>query len=142
MPCIAWRYFQNNTDPVTGLVNFTDNYLRQPPWNNLLWVTMSAQRLAVIERDEAVARSAFAGYLTLRLFDGKGQTRPTTYVPGELVNYANEPVERGLGWSVWTSPVWSAPPLAMLRRTNTLNYQNRSNADGTLAPCLMSRTVS
>jgi hypothetical protein len=100
---IAWRYFQNNTDPVTGLVNSTDNYPSTTMWEtgSYFVATMSAQRLGVIERDEAVARISLSldTLQDMRLFDGVLPNKAYNVRTGELVNYANEPVERGLGWS-------------------------------------------
>jgi hypothetical protein len=62
---------------------------------------MSAQRLGVIERDEAVARISLSldTLQDMRLFDGVLPNKAYNVRTGELVNYANEPVERGLGWS-------------------------------------------
>lgn len=100
---IAWRYFQNNTDPITGLVNSTDNYPSTTMWEtgSYFVATLSAQRLGVIDRDEAVARIALSleTLQDMRLFDGILPNKAYNVRTGELVNYANEPVERGLGWS-------------------------------------------
>lgn len=99
----AWRYFVNNTDPETGLVNSTDKYPSTTMWEtgSYFVATLSAQRLGVIERDDAVGRiSAALGTLTnMRLFDDMLPNKAYNVRTGELVNYANQPVERGLGWS-------------------------------------------
>jgi hypothetical protein len=100
---IAWRYFQNNTDPVTGLVNSTDGYPSTTMWEtgSYFVATISAERLGVIDRDEAVARIGLAleTLITMRLFDGILPNKAYDVRTGALVNYANEPLERGLGWS-------------------------------------------
>ncbi len=100
---IAWRYFQNNTDINTGLVNSTDNYPSTTMWEtgSYFVATISANRLGVIERNEAVARIGLAldTLYDIRLFDGLLPNKAYNVRTGELVNYANEPVERGLGWS-------------------------------------------
>jgi len=100
---IAWRYFENNTDATTGLVNSTDNYPSTTMWEtgSYFVATMSAQRLGVIERHEAVARisAALETLGTIRLFDDKLPNKAYNVRTGDLVNYANKPVERGLGWS-------------------------------------------
>jgi hypothetical protein len=100
---IAWRYFQNNTNEITGLVNSTDNYPSTTMWEtgSYFVATMSANRLGIIDRDEAVARIGFAldTLNSVRLFDGLLPNKAYNVRTGELVNYANEPVERGLGWS-------------------------------------------
>jgi hypothetical protein len=100
---IAWRYFQNNTDPTTGLVNSTDNYPSTTMWEtgSYFVATISAERLGVIARSEAVARIGLAldTLNDIRLFDGVLPNKAYNVRTGELVNYANEPVARGLGWS-------------------------------------------
>ncbi|WP_019954944.1 DUF3131 domain-containing protein [Yoonia vestfoldensis] len=100
---IAWRYFQNNTDQTTGLVNSTDNYPSTTMWEtgSYFVATMSAEKLGVIGRDEAVARIGLAleTLNTMRLFDGILPNKAYNVRTGDLVNYANAPVERGLGWS-------------------------------------------
>lgn len=100
---IAWRYFQNNTDPTTGLVNSTDNYPSTTMWEtgSYFVAILSAQRLGVIDENEAVARleRALDTLFTMRLFDGVLPNKAYNVRTGELVNYANQPVERGLGWS-------------------------------------------
>jgi len=100
---IAWRYFQNNTDPTTGLVNSTDNYPSTTMWEtgSYFVATISAERLGIIAHSEAVARIGLAldTLNDIRLFDGVLPNKAYNVRTGELVNYANEPVERGLGWS-------------------------------------------
>lgn len=100
---IAWRYFQNNTDPTTGLVNSTDNYPSTTMWEtgSYFVATISVNRLGVIERDEAVGRIGLAleTLNTMRLFDDILPNKAYNVRTGDLVNYANQPVERGLGWS-------------------------------------------
>jgi hypothetical protein len=100
---IAWRYFQNNTDANTGLVNSTDNYPSTTMWEtgSYFVAVISANRLGVIERDEAVARIGLAldTLNALRLFDDRLPNKAYNVRTGDLVNYANQPVERGLGWS-------------------------------------------
>lgn len=100
---IAWRYFQNNTDPTTGLVNSTDKYPSTTMWEtgSYFVATISADRLGVIERAEAIARISLAleTLIDMRLFDDVLPNKAYNVRTGDLVNYANEPVERGLGWS-------------------------------------------
>lgn len=100
---IAWRYFQNNTDPTTGLVNSTDNYPSTTMWEtgSYFVAVISADRLGVIEQDEAVDRIGLAldTLNAMRLFDGILPNKAYNVRTGDLVNYANQPVERGLGWS-------------------------------------------
>ncbi|SFR38727.1 Protein of unknown function [Yoonia tamlensis] len=100
---IAWRYFENNTDTTTGLVNSTDNYPSTTMWEtgSYFVATIAANRLGVIDEGEAVARigTALDTLNTMRLFDDTLPNKAYNVRTGELVNYANQPVERGLGWS-------------------------------------------
>ena len=100
---IAWRYFENNTDATTGLVNSTDNYPSTTMWEtgSYFVATISANRLGVIDEGEAVFRigTALDTLYEMRLFDGMLPNKAYNVRTGELVNYANQPVERGLGWS-------------------------------------------
>lgn len=100
---IAWRYFQNNTDATTGLVNSTDNYPSTTMWEtgSYFVATMAADRLGLIEPEEAIARidRALATLIDMRLFDDMLPNKAYNVQTGALVNYANQPVERGLGWS-------------------------------------------
>jgi hypothetical protein len=100
---IAWRYFENNTDATTGLVNSTDNYPSTTMWEtgSYFVATIAANRLGVIDEREAVARidTALDTLNTMRLFDDMLPNKAYNVRTGELVNYANQPVERGLGWS-------------------------------------------
>ena len=100
---IAWRYFKNNTDLNTGLVNSADQYPSTTMWEtgSYFVAVMSANRLGLIDADEAQTRIA----LTLetlgeiRLFDDLLPNKAYNVRTGELVDYGNNPVERGLGWS-------------------------------------------
>lgn len=100
---IAWQYFVNNTDPDTGLVNSTDNYPSTTMWEtgSYFVAIMSANRLGLIDEAEAVARIELVleTLSDIRLFDDVLPNKAYNVRTGELVNYANEPVERGLGWS-------------------------------------------
>ena len=100
---IAWQYFINNTDPDTGLVNSTDNYPSTTMWEtgSYFVAIISANRLGLIEKNEAVTRIdlALETLIEMRLFDNILPNKAYNVHTGELVNYANEPLDRGLGWS-------------------------------------------
>ena len=100
---IAWRYFENNTDATTGLVNSTDNYPSTTMWEtgSYFVATIAANRLGVIDESQAVARigTALDTLNTMRLFDDMLPNKAYNVRTGEMVNYANQPIERGLGWS-------------------------------------------
>ncbi|WP_299031627.1 DUF3131 domain-containing protein [uncultured Sulfitobacter sp.] len=100
---IAWRYFENNTHPETGLVNSADKYPSTTMWEtgSYFVAVISADLLGVITTDEAEARIALAlrTLSEIRLFDDILPNKAYNVQTGELVDYGNRPVERGLGWS-------------------------------------------
>lgn len=100
---IAWRYFENNTDANTGLVNSTDQYPSTTMWEtgSYFVAVISADKLGLIEPDVAVARigAALDTLNDIRLFDDMLPNKAYNVRSGELVNYGNQPIERGLGWS-------------------------------------------
>lgn len=100
---IAWRYFENNTNPQTGLVNSTDKYPSTTMWEtgSYFIATMSADLLGLIDTDAAQTRInlALETLTAMRLFDDVLPNKAYNVGTGELVDYSNTPVERGLGWS-------------------------------------------
>ena len=100
---IAWRYFQNNTDPVTGLVNSTDNYPSTTMWEtgSYFVATVAADLMDLITPAQAQARLGMAldTLWSMRLFDDALPNKAYDVRSGDLVDYSNEPVARGLGWS-------------------------------------------
>jgi hypothetical protein len=100
---IAWRYFQNNTNPKTGLVNSVDGYQSTTMWEigSYFVAVISADRLGIIESPEAKDRITLAltTLSNVRLFDDILPSKAYNVETAELVDYSNKPVERGLGWS-------------------------------------------
>jgi hypothetical protein len=100
---IAWQYFVNNTHPETGLVNSANGYPSTTMWEtgSYFVAVISADLLGLIEADEARSRlsRALETLATMRLFDDSLPNKAYNVQTAELVNYANKPVERGLGWS-------------------------------------------
>ena len=97
----AWTYVENNTNPMTGLVNSIDNY----PTTNLshiadyLVALMAADEFGFItskEHDERLTLViSFLNKMPLGLLGVPNKVYSTT--SGQMVNYANQPGE--LGWS-------------------------------------------
>lgn len=100
---VAWRYFQNNTNPKTGLVNSVDGYPSTTMWEtgSYFVAVISADLLGIIEPAEAKTRITLAldTLTTVRLFDDILPNKAYNVETGELVDYDNKPIERGLGWS-------------------------------------------
>ncbi|WP_106743746.1 DUF3131 domain-containing protein [Yoonia maritima] len=100
---IAWRYFENNTNPSTGLVNSADKYPSTTMWEtgSYFIAVISAELLGLISPDEATSRIDLA-LNTLseqRLYGEILPNKAYNVSTGELVDYANQPSEEGLGWS-------------------------------------------
>lgn len=100
---VAWTYFQNNTNTMTGLANSANGYPSTTMWEtgSYLIAILSAERLGVITALEADSRIAAVlnSLQKLRLFDGKLPNKAYNTETLELVDYGNKPSEMGLGWS-------------------------------------------
>jgi hypothetical protein len=100
---IAWRYFQNNIDPVTGLVNATDKYQSTTMWDagSFFLAMIAAERTGVIDRAEFDRRTslALASLARLPLFDGALPNKAYNTHTLEMVDYDNHVTNRGIGWS-------------------------------------------
>ena len=99
----AWKYFQNNTVPATGLVNSVDNYPASTLWDtsSYLMAVIAAQRLGIIDQTEFDARifKALDTLAKLPLFEGKLPNKSYNTVSLKMVDYTNQPSEKGIGWS-------------------------------------------
>ncbi|MBU0654780.1 MAG: DUF3131 domain-containing protein [Gammaproteobacteria bacterium] len=99
----AWKYFQNNTIPATGLVNSVDNYNASTLWDtsSYLMAVISAQRLGIIDQTEFDARifKVLDTLAKLPLFEGKLPNKSYNTISLQMVDYTNQPSEKGIGWS-------------------------------------------
>lgn len=99
----AWQYFVDNYQPATGFANAAGAYPSGTLWDmgNYLTALNAARWLNFVSPDE------FDYYLNqflttlgqLRLFDNALPNKVYNTATGELVDYGNNPVEQGLGWS-------------------------------------------
>ena len=100
---IAWTYFRNNTDPTTGLAGSVDGYPSTTMWEtaSYLVAVISAERLAIIDRAEAVERSrkVVDSLSRLALFEDSLPHKAYDIRTLQMVDYANRPTTVGLGWS-------------------------------------------
>ena len=100
---IAWGYIEANTQSGTGLINSVNGYTATTLWDqgSYLFGLVSARRLKLIEDGEYHERvSAFLNSLgQLPLFDGQLPNKAYNTVSLEMVDYANAPSPRGIGWS-------------------------------------------
>ncbi len=99
----AWKYFQNNTISGTGLVNSVDNYNASTLWDtsSYLMAVISAQRLGIIDQTEFDARigKALDSLTKMALFEGKLPNKSYNSISLQMVDYNNQPSEKGIGWS-------------------------------------------
>lgn len=100
---VAWAYFGPNVDPVTGLAFSVEKYPSATMWDtaSYLLAVISARRLELIEAREFDARiaRALASLRKLPLFDGKLPNKAYNASTLQMTDYANQPSERGIGWS-------------------------------------------
>lgn len=99
MARIAWRYFQNNTQAATGLVNAVDGFPSTTLWDigSALAAIVSAQELGLIERGEANARigAILTTLAQIELFRDICPNKAYNTATAQRVTYSNEPGEIG-----------------------------------------------
>ncbi|MGB3767156.1 MAG: DUF3131 domain-containing protein [Phormidesmis sp.] len=100
---VAWQYFLNNQQPDTGLVNAADSYPSGTLWDqgNYLTALNAALWLDLIDAEEFDQQliSFLDGLVNLPLFEGTLPHKVYNSATGQIVDYGNNPTERGLGWS-------------------------------------------
>lgn len=103
MAKIAWRYFENNYVPETGMVNSADKYPASTMWDTASYMLgmIAARRLNII--DKAEFNSRVSGLLhtlaTMPLFDDILPNKSYNTKNVSMVTYTNVETERGIGWS-------------------------------------------
>ena len=100
---IAWKYFQNNTIEKTGLVNSVNDYTASTLWDSAsyLLAVISVQRLNIIDDNEFKRRiNKFLDSMSaLPLYEDKLPNKSYNTETLQMVDYANKPTEKGIGWS-------------------------------------------
>ncbi len=96
---VAWRYFENNTQPQTGLVNAVDNYASTTLWDTAaaLGAIVSAHELGIITATDAQARLGriVGAFGSVRLFQGKCPNKAYNTITLSPTDYGNTPAEIG-----------------------------------------------
>ena len=99
----AWQYFLNNYQPETGFTNSTGGYPSGTLWDmgNYLMALNAARWMNLIEQSDFDVRiNKFLTSLgNLRLFEDTLPNKVYNAADGQLVDYGNNPIERGIGWS-------------------------------------------
>ncbi|MBW1972531.1 MAG: DUF3131 domain-containing protein [Deltaproteobacteria bacterium] len=98
---IAWKYFEKNYNPKTGLINSVNNYPTTTMWHigDYLAALTASYELKIINRcefDERLSRLLFT-LNNMDLLRGKLPNKVYNTQNGVMVNYANQPGE--IGWS-------------------------------------------
>jgi|GEM_PF-113433 len=99
MARVAWKYFQNNYNPETGLVNAVNAYPSTTLWDtgSYLAAMVSARELGIIDKDEMDQRMQpmMRTFNTMDLFRNEMPNKAYNTKTGQKVNYANKPGEIG-----------------------------------------------
>ncbi len=103
MARIAWKYFENNYHPSTGLYNAVDNYPSTTMWDtgSALAATLTARDLGFMSDNEFDGRiNALLETLnSMNLFNGEAPNKVYNTDKVEMVDYANQPAPDGIGVS-------------------------------------------
>jgi hypothetical protein len=95
----AWRYFENNYQPETGLVNAVDGYPSTTMWDSAsyLGALVSAEKIGLIDRRTFSDRmTKFMRTMNnLNFFKGELPNKVYHTKTAEKVNYGNQPGEIG-----------------------------------------------
>jgi Protein of unknown function (DUF3131)/Cornifin (SPRR) family len=100
---IAWKYFENNYQPVTGFVNAANKYPSTTMWDlaSSLAATIAAHQLGLIDDrtfDDRVMKM-LAGLGTMPLYRDEAPNKVYNTAKLEMVDYANKPSQFGIGYS-------------------------------------------
>lgn len=99
----AWQYFVNNYQPNTGFTNSTGGYPSGTLWDigNYLMALNAARWLDLITQSDFDQR--FNKFLTtlgdLKLFEDALPNKVYHAANAQIVDYGNNPIEKGIGWS-------------------------------------------
>jgi hypothetical protein len=100
---IAWRYFERNYHPATGLVSSVERYPSTTAWDlgSSLLATVAARELGLLEEAPFDARisAALATLATQPLFRGELPNKAYDAATGRMTDYGNRPSPAGIGWS-------------------------------------------
>ncbi|MBJ6609343.1 MAG: DUF3131 domain-containing protein [Candidatus Thiothrix moscowensis] len=103
MAKIAWKYFENNYNPTTGLYNAADKYPSTTMWDtgSALAATIAAHDLGLIDEktfDERI-QAMFKTFTNMELFNKEAPNKVYHASTGAMVDYRNQPAPEGIGIS-------------------------------------------
>lgn len=100
---IAWKYFENNYQKKTGLVNAADKYPSTTMWDvgSTLAATIAAVELEIIPQKDFDDRivAMLTTLMELKLFNKEAPNKVYNTETGEMVDYGNKPSADGIGVS-------------------------------------------
>ena len=100
---IAWRYFERNTDPRTGLVSSVAGYPSTTAWDtgSAVLAALAAGELDLVPAPEVERRLSvlLATLERLPLFDGALPNKAYDARTARMTDYANHPSPDGIGFS-------------------------------------------
>jgi len=104
MAQVAWKYFENNYIPETGLVNAVNNYPSTTMWDtgSALAATITANDLGLItprEFDERIM-AMFKTLSSMQLFNNEAPNKVYSTKTIDMVDYGNKPTDAGIGVSI------------------------------------------
>ncbi len=99
MAKIAWKYFENNYQPETGLVNAVDGYPSTTLWDTASYLggLVAAFELCIVDKEEfdRRIRTITKTFNSWKLFQGEMPNKAYNTKTGEKVDYRNKPGEIG-----------------------------------------------
>lgn len=116
----AWNYFDNNYQPETGFVNSTDYYPSTTLWDlsSYLLGMISAHQLGIVSDNTFYERTnkLLDSLAKIELFNDQLPNKVYDTRTLAMVDYGNNPVEQGIGWSALDIARFMVP-LHLLSRT-------------------------
>ncbi|WP_242044384.1 DUF3131 domain-containing protein [Anabaena azotica] len=99
----AWQYFVKNYQPATGFTNATGGYPSGKLWDmgNYLMALNAARWLNLTDQADfdALLNKFLTTLANLKLFEDALPNKVYNAVTAQMVDYDNNPTEKGIGWS-------------------------------------------
>lgn len=99
----AWQYFLNNYQEATGFTNSTGGYPSGTLWDmgNYLMALNAARWMNLIDQGEFDQKlnKFLSSLAALKLFEDSLPNKVYNAADGAMVDYGNNPSDRGIGWS-------------------------------------------
>lgn len=104
MARIAWKYFENNFQKKTGLMNAANKYPSASVWDwaNGVYAIFAAKKFQIItqEKYEEMMNKFLRTMQSMDMFNNELPNKTYNTKLARMTNYRNKPVSDGIGWSV------------------------------------------